>query len=164
MCFLIQSEKKRYGELLEHLNKGSYKGRDEFPDTVTGAYELLIRTSIYIRISTCQINRFSSRTKYCGRFSFIFAQNGRRENLRKHKYQGNTVALRDVLKGGDGVTQYEIKCYGCQTLGHYNYQCPDQIGENFAHIGIIFSQVQHRIKNIWLFFTHDRQAVCQIIQ
>ena len=106
---MLRSDKICFGELLEDLKKGSHKGRDEFLDTVTYAYEILIRTSRQIGMSTCQVNRFSSRTKIGGRLSFIFAQNDGRENLGKHKDQGNNAAHGYVLTGGNGVIQYYIK-------------------------------------------------------
>ena len=45
MCFLLHSDKTRYGELLEDLKKGPHKERYGYPKTVTDAYKLLIITS-----------------------------------------------------------------------------------------------------------------------
>ena len=45
MCFVLRTDKIRYSNLLEELRKGVYRGRDEYPTTVTNAYELLLRTS-----------------------------------------------------------------------------------------------------------------------
>ena len=41
-CFIKWADENWYAELLEDLKKGTYKGRDEFPKTVVGAYKLLI--------------------------------------------------------------------------------------------------------------------------
>ena len=40
VCFLLRLDKTHCGELLEDLNKGACKGRDEYPKTVTGTNEL----------------------------------------------------------------------------------------------------------------------------
>ena len=44
MCFILREDEKRYGDLLEELRKGVYRGRDEYPNTVSDAYELLLWT------------------------------------------------------------------------------------------------------------------------
>ena len=44
-CFLLHSDKTRYGELLEDLKKGPHKEIYGYPKTVTDAYKLLIITS-----------------------------------------------------------------------------------------------------------------------
>ena len=54
VCFLLRLDKTHYGELLEDLNKGAYRGGDDYPETVIGAYELLTINSRQIGISTSQ--------------------------------------------------------------------------------------------------------------
>ena len=75
-----------------------------------------------------QVKRFSYRTKGEGRFNFSFSQNGGRENIRKHKYQGNTATHVDIIPKGNGEIYDDIKCYVCQTLGNYADQFPGQTG------------------------------------
>jgi len=45
MCFILWSDERRYNGFLEGLRKRSFLGCDEYPVTVTDAYNLLIRTS-----------------------------------------------------------------------------------------------------------------------
>ena len=45
ICFILRADEIRYGDLLEELRKGVYRGRDEYPTTVPNAYELLLWTS-----------------------------------------------------------------------------------------------------------------------
>ena len=78
VCFLFCSDETLYGELIEDLNKVAYKGGYEYPDTIKVAYEVLVRTSRHIGISTREINIFSSRTQGGGRINLSFAQIGRR--------------------------------------------------------------------------------------
>ena len=102
MCFLIWSYEIRYGELLEVLKKVLYKGRYEYPETVKGAYEYLIRTPRHIFMSTSQGDRFSSRTRGGGRLNFSFSQNYKRENIGKQKERGNAEAHGYAVPGKMG--------------------------------------------------------------
>jgi hypothetical protein len=45
MCFFIRADERRYGDLHEDLKKGVFRGRDEYPKTISDAYQLLLRTS-----------------------------------------------------------------------------------------------------------------------
>ena len=45
MCFILRADETRYGYLLEELRKGVYRGTVKYPNTVSDAYELLLRTS-----------------------------------------------------------------------------------------------------------------------
>ena len=51
MCFLQRADVTRYRDLIEELKKGVYKGRDEYPRTLSSAYELLIRTSDQLKVT-----------------------------------------------------------------------------------------------------------------
>ena len=44
VCFVLRADESRYADLLEELINGVYKGRDEYPTTVSDDYELLMRT------------------------------------------------------------------------------------------------------------------------
>ena len=45
MSFLQPADMNRYGELIKDLKKSGHRGRDEYPETMAGAYKLLVRTS-----------------------------------------------------------------------------------------------------------------------
>ena len=45
LCFLLRSDESRYGELQNEIKKGIFRGRDEYPTTVEGAYDLMLKTS-----------------------------------------------------------------------------------------------------------------------
>ena len=44
MCFILRADESLYGDLLDDLKSGVHRNRDEYPKTLSGAYELLIRT------------------------------------------------------------------------------------------------------------------------
>ena len=62
MCFILRADKIRYGDLLEELRKGVYRGRDEYPNTVSDAYELLLWTSQQIGYSQRRTGQPSHRS------------------------------------------------------------------------------------------------------
>ena len=45
MCFILWEDETRYGDLLEKLKKGVYRGRNKYPNTMYDPYELLLWTS-----------------------------------------------------------------------------------------------------------------------
>ena len=103
MRVLLWSDKTRYGELIENLKRGAYKRIDEYTETVTCGYEILIITSRYIGMSTHKVNRLSFRTKCGGRINLGFCQNGRRENIGRHRDQENTAPHGNVVPGKIGL-------------------------------------------------------------
>ena len=45
MCFFMRADERRYGELHEDLKKIVFLGQDEYPETLSDAYQRLLRTS-----------------------------------------------------------------------------------------------------------------------
>ena len=45
MLILLREDESRYGQLFEDQRKSYFKGRDEYPETINGAYELFVCTS-----------------------------------------------------------------------------------------------------------------------
>jgi len=115
MCFLLRSDDTRYGELLDDLRRGVHRGRDEYPKTVTSAYELLLHTSRqkgYWRFPRGN-RRFNNRNEMEQKDGhFTFTQKGK--------------TTPDVVPGRDGMTHEDIRCYSCQAMRHYSGQCPEQ--------------------------------------
>ena len=75
ISFIHVSDENWYGELLEDLKKGIYKGRDEYQKTLTGAYAILVCTSHQIGPYTCQSGWFNHHVRGGGRSNFMFLQN-----------------------------------------------------------------------------------------
>ena len=132
MLMILRSDPVRYGELQDSLLEGMHKGRDEFPTTVVGAYDLLQRISIdmYNHQST------QAKTK---RFSF-----------RNNRKVGNVLFTQasttctEIIPGKDGRTHPNIRCHNCQCLGHYLNQCPTPKKVTLAH----FSLTQQKLELI----------------
>ena len=45
ICFIIKSDESRFKKLYDNLNISAYRGRDEYPTTLTASYDLLVRES-----------------------------------------------------------------------------------------------------------------------
>ena len=45
VCFILRSNEGRYKKLLEDLKSSANRGRDEYPETFTSAFDLLVRES-----------------------------------------------------------------------------------------------------------------------
>ena len=61
MLFLLQAEKSRYGKLFGDMSKADFVGRDEYPETINGAYELLDIPSRQFGGSVLRVRRLSFR-------------------------------------------------------------------------------------------------------
>ena len=70
--FLLWADEYRYGQLFGDTRKAYSKGRDEYPDTVNGAYELLVHTSRQFGGRIIRRGRRSFRRG--GRTSVMFTQ------------------------------------------------------------------------------------------
>ena len=122
MCFILRADKIRYGDLLEELRKGVYRGRNEYPTTVPEAYELLLRTSQQIWYNQRRTGQSGHRTK-TGRKGegFVFAQQGGRGGHGGHggrgAERGNNNNQKEVA-GRNNIFHRGVRCYSCQRQGH----------------------------------------------
>ena len=73
IIFLRRSDDARYKDLATYLKKGSYLGRDEYPKTVAGTYDLLNRHSGELdkakKSSGCRNNQQSTGAMFAQRGS-----------------------------------------------------------------------------------------------
>jgi len=127
----------RYNELQEELKFGVFKARDEYPTTMSKAYELLLHTSRQLSISHRQVTRTNNRFRKCNpQNNFIFAQN---ERLETRQPTGESNGNNQQVAGQDRVTHDEITCFTCQSIGHYSSQRLCISGTNLARVGLIFT-------------------------
>jgi hypothetical protein len=151
ICFLKQSDKNRHGALLRDLQNGAYVGRDEYPTTPAGAYDLMIRRSgvFYGRSSggRGRGGRFGRGGGRGGRGGYNFAQHGRGDHHREVPPEDAVL-----VPGIDGST-IPMRCYHCNDWGHGSRNCPkrnNQSGVNAVQVGIGLSQVHGGIPSSWI--------------
>ena len=155
--FILRSDENRYKKLLEDLKSSGNRGRDEYPTTLTGAFDLLVRESGEYDTNNQNARRQRGRFGNRGRGNFIFAQNGRNEYTR-----ANDTNSDEVVAGTDGVTLATITCFGCHFKGHYKGQCPYATGANIisAHVGYMLTQVFFSIPKSWVLL--DTCSTCNV--
>ena len=131
MVMVLRSDPARYNALHDSLMDGVYKGRDEFPTSVTGAYELLQHTSTDIT---------GHERKRLGRFRF------RRNNqYNQRNFTFAQTSNVNPVAGRDGKVYSHVKCHNCNEPGHYSNQCP-KVKKNVTFVQ--FSLTQKKLELI----------------
>ena len=143
ICYILRSDADRYSKLLEDLRSSANRGRDEYPVTLSDAFDLLVRESgEYDTVQSYR--RFNGRGGRGGRGrNYMFAQREGRGS--DHEYTSSRVnenSSNEIVPGSDGVTHQGITCFGCQFSGHYRNQCPytTRTGSVSMHVGILCAQ------------------------
>ena len=100
------------------MKSAANRGRDEYPVTLTEAFDLLVRESgEYDSVSIYnQRHRSRGGRGGRGRHSFLFAQTGRggRGSGGKVAYSRmSTNNGTEIVAGADGEMFPDTKCYGC---------------------------------------------------
>jgi hypothetical protein len=151
ICYLKQSDKSRHGGLIRELQNGAYMGRDEYPPTTAGAYDLMIRRSGVFQGrgqgGRGRGGRFSRGGGCNGRNGFIFAQHRRGQGDREVPPDGVT------LVPGVNATSIPMHCYHCNEWGHGSRNCPKkqhQQGIGAIQVGIGLSQARGGIPKSWI--------------
>ena len=123
MCFILRSDKIRYGDMLEELRNGIYKGRDEYPTTIPDALKILMRTYRQIVYVQRHTGRSSYRAQDIGRGEgLIFAQHVGHGGIGGRGNDTDQAAL----PGRNDILHEKIRCYSCHQNGHYSDQCTNQ--------------------------------------
>ena len=174
-CFILRcdgfGERSRYKNLLEDLKSSANRGRDEYPTTLTAAFDLLVRESgEYDTVRGFNTRYRNNQGRGGGRGrgrGFLFAQQGRGdENNRNERNQysrRNEDESNEVVAGADGQTHQDITCFGCQFIGHFRNQCPYAVNEQVqaVHIGCTLAQdTAFTIPKSWLLL--DTCSTCDV--
>ena len=148
MIMILRADPARYGVLQESLFEGVYKGRDEFPETLTAAYDLLQRIANDFTIYTTGSSRFSrfkaKAQKRLGAISFL---------------QSSGEETDDLVPGRDGKIHPKIVCHNCHKRGHYSNQCPNN-RKQFAHFTLTQNKMQVVNKHWLLLDSCSTVSVC----
>ena len=121
VCFILRSDAEKCETLLDGLKRSANLGRDEYPDTLTQAFDLLARESGEYDSVHQSGNRYRGRGRRSGRGrqNCIFAQQGRGgqsndgNNSNEYTYsRKNENGSDEVVAGVDGTTFEHITCFG----------------------------------------------------
>ena len=143
MCYILRSNEGRYKKLLDDLKSLENCGRDEYPETLTNAFNLLVRESgeydtvkhQVMGSEGVEVDDMEVVVDTCGGRGL----NSNNEHTFSRVYEDSSTK---VVPGIDGATHQGITCYGCQFLGHYHNQCPycTRSGSISMHVGYTFTQ------------------------
>ena len=122
VCYMLKSDDGRYKRLNDDLKSSANRGRDEYPQTLTDAFNLLVRESgeyDTVRANVPRYRRAGGRGGR-GRQSFLFAQTGRGGGGRGHDNsysRTNENNSDEIVPGTNGETFQNTTCYGCFFVG-----------------------------------------------
>ena len=140
LAFLMGSDRNRYGRLLEKLENDFTAGNDNYPKTLTDAYNMLLEWKDDPRLLI----------RMAGNDGISFATNAVDINedetteteSTSHRetpttYANTTMGQRGRGRGGGrggghggrGNAPDNIQCFCCGAMGHYASQCPETLSE-----------------------------------
>jgi hypothetical protein len=155
MVLIMRADPYRYNTLQSSLEEGVLLGRDEYPRSVTAAYDLLQNTCPELP---------GGGNKRGGRFSRF--RRGRNKNA-----HGSHVSFaqatsnsgdKSSVPGKDGKVFAHIKCHNCGKYGHYANQCTEARKPRAQFTQFVLTQKDHEIidKSWILLDTCSTVSVC----
>jgi Zinc knuckle len=113
--FLLNSDRSRYGRLIEDIENAFIQGQNRYPATITGAYNLLVNWKQDPR------NFIQSVSPMNDGVSFTTAGDGESTSGNTYTTQGRRSA---PGKGRNPPDITTVTCYECGMRGHYSPDCP----------------------------------------
>lgn len=124
LYFITKLHKGRFGGLSDDLQNAMDRGRNEYPKTLTAAYQMAInyRTNGK-RADTLVVN--NNREQYGAAFAASGKEKkgGRNYHGNRNNHNGSNHHDSDS-KDGEDSAQKGVKCYLCNEFGHVRRDCP----------------------------------------
>ena len=136
LAFLMGSDRSRFGRLLEKLENDFTAGNDNYPKTLTDAYNMLLEWKddprLLMRMAGNDGISFATNT-FDEEQDTVAGSTCTNEDETTH----NNTTLgqggrgrgpsRNGGRGGRGANRNNIQCFRCGALGHYASECPETL-------------------------------------
>jgi len=137
IAFLKRADQRQYGSLWSDLENQFSRGFDQYPTDLTAAYNLLLTYRAPTQVAAPRPNGGSDLA------GITFVQNS------------------DDVPGSDGVVHVGIKCFNCQSFGHYATKCTEASTRGSQFLHYTFANEPHgSIPNTWILL--DNQSTCSV--
>ena len=141
------------GQPFEDMSKAGFVGRYECPETINGAYELLVRTSRQFGGSILRGGRRNFRNERgCGDRSGVIFTQTRGDRGERKSTSGINLSQGDPVTGKDVQLYRHTECYACHCYGNFSGQFQDRNLKaiNLAIIGVMLIKNGGVIKKTWI--------------
>ena len=148
---IMNSDKVRFGTLIAHLANQFLSGQNEYPSDLTEAQGLL--TNYQIPTNATRQPRVPNK---------VITPHGRHSSA-----GGASLTQTTVIAGTNGRTFADVRCYQCQSYGHYAQDCPTRApappatsGTTLIQHALVLAQHKHKIDPAWIFL--DSQSTISV--
>ena len=138
LAFLMGSDRNRYGHLLEKLENDFTAGNNNYPKTLTDAYNMLLEWKddprLLIRMAGNDGISFATNAADTNEDETTETENSSHRDT-PTTYTNTTMGQRGRGRGGGrggghgghGSAPDNIQCFRCRAMGHYASQCPETL-------------------------------------
>ena len=133
LAFLMGSDRSRFGRLLEKLENDFTAGNNNYPKTLTDAYNMLLEWKddprLLMRMAGNDGVSFATNVLDAEQDTEIgTAQQNENDTTYVHTTvgQGRGPSCNGG-RGGRGNNRNNIKCFHCGAMGHYASECPETL-------------------------------------
>jgi hypothetical protein len=113
VAFINKADRSRYGRMIEDLANNYLMGQNNYPITLTQAYNLLVNWQ--------QDPRNMVHYGAGPNDGVVFAHHGDEEEQTDEEGGTGTTLVQDTPRRGKG----HITCFNCKKKGHYKSECPE---------------------------------------
>ncbi len=143
-AFLFASDRGRFGKLLEDLENGFLQDQNNYPDTLTQAYNLLINW----KQTSSNFQRYQGPINDGVAFTTKGDERDEREEGDERVALTNATGEKKSGYQGNNFDIMKVKCHKCGKPGHYEHMCTnddkkeEQMGTQLLMAGVMAGEFE----------------------